>query len=171
MELHSLLPIFQDPANTEGHEGFYHLDRLDGHVEKTVMQYRISDHDRGKFEEKKALLRKAADFLNEKYGAGTVEVCCEDVCYNMYDKLKDDLWILERAKQALRAIGVTPNERPVRGSTDGARLSYMGLPCPNLCMGSENAHSIYEFSSVQALDGVSQMVFQMITDLSPAGKA
>lgn len=113
------------------------------------------------------MLWKIADFLNEKYGANTVSVSCQDMYYNMYEKLKDKGYILERIQKAMESIGVTPHARPVRGSTDGARLSYMGLPCPNVCMGGENAHSIYEFSSVQALDGVSQMVSALMMDVSP----
>lgn len=166
MEFHTMLPPFQDPANTEGYEGYYHLDRFDGQVIRTELLYRINDHDREKFEEKKTTLREIAAFLNHKYGFGTVEVTIEDLYYNMYDQLKDKLYILDRVKRAMRAVGAEPNERPVRGSTDGAKLSYMGLPCPNICMGSENAHSIYEFSSVQSLEGVSQIVYQLITDTS-----
>lgn len=167
MEFQSMLPVFEDPANTEKHEGYYHLDRFDGRVALTRLLYRINDHSREKFEQKKALLREIAGFLNRKYGEPVVQVSCEDICYNMYDRLKDKGYILDRVRRALCSIGVMPNERPVRGSTDGAKLSYMGLPCPNLCMGSENAHSIYEFSSVQALAGVSRMVCALLTDLTP----
>lgn len=171
MEFHAMLPVFANPGNTEGHEGYFHLDRFDGKVSKTEMLYYVNDHDREAFEEKKALLKDITDFLNRKYGAGTVKLACADLCYNMYDRLRDKLYILERIRRALLSIGVTPHERPVRGSTDGARLSYMGLPCPNLCMGSENAHSVYEFSSVQSLDDVSRMVYKLLTDLSPATNA
>ncbi len=167
MELHSMLPVFQDPANTDQHEGFYHLDRFDGRVAQSELYYRISDHDLGRFQEKKDLLSQSAAFLNQKYGAGTVELVMEDMCFNMYDRLKDKLYILERAKRAMRAAGAVPHHRPVRGSTDGAKLSYMGLPCPNLCMGSENAHSVYEFSSIQSLEGVQRMVYQLMTDITP----
>lgn len=166
MEFQAMLPVFQDPANTEGYEGFFHLDRFDGQVAHTELLYRINDHSREKFQEKKELMGEIAAFLNRKYGAGTVELTVKDLCYNMYDQLKDKLYILERAKRAIRAVGVKPNFRPVRGFTDGAKLSYMGLPCPNLCMGSENAHSVYEFSSVQSLEGVSEMVYHLITDTS-----
>ncbi len=167
IEFQSMLPVFQDPANTEGHEGFFHLDRFDGQVARTELLYRVNDHDWAKFQEKKDLMGEIAAFLNRKYGPGTVELTSEDLCRNMYDQLKDKLYLLERAKRAMRAVGAEPNPRPVRGFTDGAKLSYMGLPCPNLCMGSENAHSVYEFSSVQSLEGVSGMVYHLITDLSP----
>ena len=167
IEFQSMLPAFQDPANTERYEGFFHLDRFDGQVARAELLYRINDHDRKKFQKKKDLMNESATFLNRKYGAGTVEVSCEDLCYNMYDQIKDKLYILDRAKRAMRAAGAEPNSRPVRGFTDGAKLSYMGLPCPNLCMGSENAHSIYEFSSVQSLEGVCRMVYHLITDISP----
>lgn len=168
MEFQAMLPVFENPANTEKYEGYYHLDRIDGRVACTRMLYRINDHSREKFQQKKAMLQHIADFLNKKYGDSVVEVSCKDQCYNMYDRLKDKGYILERIERALLSIGVKPNPRPVRGSTDGAKLSYMGLPCPNLCMGSENAHSIYEFSSVQSLEGVSRMVYALVTDLTPA---
>lgn len=166
MEFQAMLPKFEDPVNTEKYEGYYHLDQIDGKVSRTAMQYRVQDHDYGKFEQKKQMLQEIATFLNKKYGDFVVTVTCEDMYYNMYDPLKDKPYIVERAKRAMESIGVVPHERPVRGSTDGAKLSHMGLPCPNLCMGSENAHSIYEFSSVQSLEGVSRMVYALMTDLS-----
>jgi len=166
MELHALLPVEQTPAFTEAHEGYFHLDRFDGKVSHAELQYRICDHDGEKFRRKKELLQQCADFLNQKYGAERIKVDCQDLYYNMFDKLEDKTYIIDRVKRALTSIGVEPFERPVRGSTDGARLSHMGLPCPNLCMGSENAHSIYEYSSVQSLAGVSRMVTALVTDLT-----
>lgn len=169
MEFHGLLPVQQNPAYTEGHEGYFHLDQCDGSVSSTKMMYKICDFDRGEFQKKKDLFQEIAAFLNRKHERTLVRVECKDLYYNMHEKLKDKQYIIDRIKRALRSIGVEPFERPVRGSTDGSHLSHMGLPCPNLCMGSENAHSVYEYSSVQALEGVSNMVYALVTDLSDDG--
>ena len=136
---------------TEGYEGFYHLDVMNGSVEEAQMDYIIRDHDRAKFEEKKKFFTDAAAFLNRKYGEGTVVCEIKDSYYNMKEKLAPCMYLIDDAVEAMRACGVEPIVVPIRGGTDGARLSYMGLPCPNLCTGGYNYHGKYEFIPVGAL--------------------
>ena len=137
MEYNALLPAQQRPEHTEGYEGFIHLTDMQGQVEETVLRYIIRDHDMEKFEEKKDLMVAAACRIDEKYGAGTVQVALRDSYYNMKNKITPCMYIIERAEAAMRKVGMTPRNVPIRGGTDGARLSYMGLPCPNLCTGGE----------------------------------
>ena len=151
MEFQSLLPTFENPMYTEGYEGFYHLDVMNGSVEEAQMDYIIRDHDRAKFEEKKKFFTDAAAFLNRKYGEGTVVCEIKDSYYNMKEKLAPCMYLIDDAVEAMRACGVEPIVVPIRGGTDGARLSYMGLPCPNLCTGGYNFHGKYEFIPVGAL--------------------
>ena len=151
MEFQSLLPTFENPMYTEGYEGFYHLDVMNGSVEEAQMDYIIRDHDRAKFEEKKKFFTDAAAFLNRKYGEGTVVCEIKDSYYNMKEKLAPCMYLIDDAVEAMRACGVEPIVVPIRGGTDGARLSYMGLPCPNLCTGGYNYHGKYEFIPVGAL--------------------
>ena len=151
MEFQSLLPTFENPMYTEGYEGFYHLDVMNGSVEEAQMDYIIRDHDRAKFEEKKKFFTEAAAFLNRKYGEGTVVCEIKDSYYNMKEKLAPCMYLIDDAVEAMRACGVEPIVVPIRGGTDGARLSYMGLPCPNLCTGGYNYHGKYEFIPVGAL--------------------
>ncbi len=153
-EFQSLLPVFQNPMYTEGYEGFFHLDGISGNVEKTTADYIIRDHDRELFEQKKALFLQCAAFLNQKYGEGTVTAEVKDSYYNMKEVLKPHAHLMENACRALRELGVEPVITPVRGGTDGARLSYMGLPCPNLCTGGANYHSRFEYACVQSMETV-----------------
>lgn len=162
MEFQNLLPAFENPAFTEGYEGFYHLDSMTGSVEHAVLDYIIRDHDRQKFEEKKTFFQKAAGFLNEKYGAGTVEAVITDSYYNMKEKILPHMHLIETAKQAMQWLEVEPVIAPVRGGTDGSRLSYMGLPCPNLCAGGENFHGKYEFVSVQSMEMIVLLLLKII---------
>lgn len=157
-EFHSLLPVFENPMYTEGYEGFYHLDSIFGNVEKTVAEYIIRDHNRQKFEEKKHLFQACADFLNQKYGAGTVLCQVKDSYYNMREVLEPHSHLMENASKVLRELGAEPVIRPVRGGTDGARLSFLGLPCPNLCTGGANYHSRFEYVSVQAMETVTKLL-------------
>ncbi len=151
MEFQSLLPTFENPMYTEGYEGFYHLDVMNGSVEEAQMEYIIRDHDRAKFEEKKRFFADAAAFLNRKYGEGTVVCEIRDSYYNMKEKIEPCMYLIDTAEAAMRACGVEPVVVPIRGGTDGARLSYMGLPCPNLCTGGYNYHGKYEFIPAGAL--------------------
>ena len=160
-EFQSLLPVFQNPMYTEKREGFFHLDLISGNVEKTVADYIIRDHDRQLFEEKKALFARCADFLNEKYGAGTVDVEIRDSYYNMKEALTPYPHLMENASGVLRELGVEPKVTPIRGGTDGARLSFMGLPCPNLCTGGSNFHSRFEYACVQSMEKVTELLIRL----------
>ena len=158
LELQSLLPVQQNPMYTEGYEGFFHLDRLSGTVEEAEAEYIIRDHDRSLFEEKKTLFLNAVRFLNEKYGEGTVVVELEDSYYNMKEKLADHMHLVTSACEAMKELGIEPKVMPIRGGTDGARLTYMGLPCPNLCTGGANYHSRFEYVSVNAMEKTTELL-------------
>ena len=145
LELDSLLPEADRPEHTEGYEGFYHLDAMNGTVESAVMDYIIRDHDRQKFEARKAFFASCCDFLNKKYGEDTAVPEINDTYYNLKDALTDHMDLIDRACEAMRSIGVEPVITPVRGGTDGCHLSYAGLPCPNLFTGGHNYHSKYEY--------------------------
>ena len=152
MEFHGLLPVHDRPESTEHYEGFSHLCAMQGEVELATLEYIIRDHDRASFEARKALFESAAAFLNAKYGAGTVEVALRDSYYNMREKIEPHMAIVEAAQQAMRDAGVTPRVVPIRGGTDGARLSYEGLPCPNLFTGGENYHGRFEYVPVEDME-------------------
>lgn len=161
MEFQSLLPVFQNPMFTEGYEGFFHLDQIAGDVELTTLDYIIRDHDKEKFEQKKRLFVECAGFLNQKYGEGTVVAEVKDSYYNMKEVLRPHMHLIENACEALRELGVEPIISPVRGGTDGARLSYMGLPCPNLCTGGANYHSRFEYACVQSMEKVTELLVKL----------
>ena len=152
MEFDSLLPADQRPQFTSGYEGFFHLNDISGTVEGADLLYIVRDHDAGKMAEKKALAEAAGRFLNEKYGSGTVEVSITDSYRNMKEQILPHMHLIDNAKAVMEELGIEPVVIPIRGGTDGARLSFMGLPCPNLCAGGENAHGRYEYTSVQALE-------------------
>ena len=152
MEFHALLPVVERPEHTEKYEGFCHLCAIHGEVEKTTLEYIIRDHDRAKFEAKKAQFAKNAALLNDRYGKSTVQVEIKDSYYNMKEKIEPVLHIVEAAKQAMLDAGVTPSIVPVRGGTDGARLSYEGLPCPNIFTGGENFHGRFEYVPVEDME-------------------
>lgn len=152
MEFQSLLPVHQRPESTEGYEGFYHLIAMDGSVEETTLRYIIRDHDKDKFREKKAFMGDIADFLNKKYGKGRVNLTISDSYYNMKEKIEPCMHIVERAKNAMEAVGITPKIVPIRGGTDGARLSFEGLPCPNLFTGGQNFHGRFEYIPVEDME-------------------
>lgn len=154
MEFHALLPVYEVPECTDGYEGFFHLTDISGETEKAELYYIIRDHDREKFEARKLLLRRAADYCNVKYGEGTVELTLRDSYYNMKELIEPHIEIVERAREAMEACGVTPRLVPIRGGTDGARLSYMGLPCPNLCTGGENFHGRFEYIPAEDMETV-----------------
>lgn len=163
-EFVSLLPAAEDPAHTEGYEGFYHLDELHGNLEHARVEYIIRDHDAARFDERKRMFAAAAEFINAKYGDGSA--CCEirDSYRNMREVIEDHLYIVDRAAAAMRALGIEPKIVPIRGGTDGARLSYMGLPCPNLCAGGENFHSRFEYLPVESLNSVADILVRILTD-------
>ena len=163
MEFQGLLPQEQKPELTEGYEGFIHLTDMEGTVEQTTLRYIIRDHSSEKFEQKKAAVEAAAAFINNKYGAGTVELTVKDSYYNMRQMIEPCMYIVDRAKAAMEAVGMTPVEVPIRGGTDGARLSYMGLPCPNLCTGGENFHSRFEYVAVEDMEACVRLLVQILT--------
>ena len=150
-EFMSLLPAAETPSHTEGYEGFYHAGAISGDETTTEIRYILRDHDLGRLEARKAMMLRCADFLNGKYGEGTVEVALRDQYRNMKEKILPVMYVIERAEAAMRRAGVEPVTVPIRGGTDGAQLSFMGLPCPNLCTGGENFHGVHEFVSVPAM--------------------
>lgn len=152
IEFDSLLPAQQRPAFTEGYEGFFHLHSMQGEVEAATLIYIIRDHDAGKFAAKKALALAAGEYLNKKYGEGTVTVEIKDSYRNMAEIIRQHYHLIDNARAAMQAIGVTPVTMPIRGGTDGATLSYMGLPCPNLCTGGANFHGRFEYIPVQSME-------------------
>ena len=164
MEFQSLLPVHQRPEATEGYEGFFHLTAMEGSVEESRLHYIIRDHDMEKFLQKKTLMTAAAAFLNEKYGPGTVELTLRDSYFNMRERIEPVMFIVDRAKAAMEAVGIQPREVPIRGGTDGARLSYEGLPCPNLCTGGENYHGRFEYIPVEDMALCTRMLVRILTD-------
>lgn len=151
-EFQSLLPTQQNPMYTEKYEGFFHLDSVSGTVEEAVGDYIIRDHDKEKFEQKKELFLKVGEFLNAKYGEGTVTIHMKDSYYNMREVIEANMHLIDKAKEAMMDLGITPVTVPIRGGTDGARLSFMGLPCPNLGTGGHNFHGKYEYACVQSME-------------------
>ena len=164
MEFQSLLPAHQRPEATEGYEGFFHLTAMEGSVEESQLHYIIRDHDMEKFQSKKTLMTAAAAFLNEKYGPGTVELTLRDSYFNMRRRIEPVMFIVDRAKAAMEAVGIRPREVPIRGGPDGARLSYEGLPCPNLCTGGENYHGRFEYIPVEDMALCTRMLVRILTD-------
>lgn len=169
-EFNAMLPADEVPEKTEGYEGFHHLSSISGGIEKAELRYIIRDHDRAKFEAKKAQFAEIADALNRKYGDGTIELSISDSYYNMKEKIEPNMFIIDRAKTAMADNGVTPRIVPIRGGTDGARLSFMGLPCPNLCTGGENFHSRFEFASCEAMETISDILASIILNAADQGK-
>ncbi len=147
-EFQSMLPVAQNPMYTEGREGFYHLTMMKGTCEKAVVYYIIRDHDMDKFTKKKDTVKRIVDFLNAKYGENTVELTMEDSYYNMIEKIRPHMHLVDNAKKAMENLGIKAIDQPIRGGTDGAMLSYKGLPCPNLCTGGYNYHGRYEYAVI-----------------------
>lgn len=164
MEFQSMLPAFENPMYTEGYEGFFHLDQMAGDVESAHLEYIIREHDRKAFEKKKALFEEVSRYLNVKYGEGTVLTAVKDSYYNMKEQIEPDhLYLIDTAKEAMKSLDIKPLVSPIRGGTDGARLSYMGLPCPNLSTGGYNFHGRYEFIPVQSLEQMVEVLTKIIT--------
>ena len=166
MEFQSLLPQAQKPEHTENYEGFIHLTDMKGEVEESVLRYIVRDHDKTLFEEKKRLMTATAEYLNRKYGDGTVELELKDSYYNMREKIEPHMEIVDRAKRAMAAVGMEPRTVPVRGGTDGARLSYEGLLCPNLCTGGENYHGRFEYIPVEDMEKCVAMLVALLRMVS-----
>ncbi len=152
MEFEALLPAGQKPEYTSGYEGFIHLDEMSGTVENAMMKYILRDHDSDLLEEKKRICQRAADYLNAKYGEGTVQVEIRDSYRNMIEQIRPHAHLVENAYEAMRRTGVEPRSVAIRGGTDGARLSFMGLPCPNLGTGGGNFHGTLEYCCIEEMD-------------------
>ena len=163
MEFNSLLPAQQRPEHTEGYEGFFHMVGMKGEVEQSSLYYIIRDHDMEKFEEKKRVMTAAADFINAKYGENTCELTIRDSYFNMRQHIEPVMYVVDRAKAAMKRAGMEPVEAPIRGGTDGARLSYMGLPCPNLCTGGANYHGRFEYVPVEDMEKCVKMLIEILT--------
>lgn len=161
-EFVSSLPQSETPATTEGYEGFYHLIHLNGEVEETKLQYIIRDFDRESFENRKTFIRNIADKLNDKYGNGTVEIEVKDQYFNMKEKVEPVKHVVDTAELAMKEVGVTPIIVPIRGGTDGARLSFMGLPTPNLFTGGHNFHGKYEFIPTFAMEKAVEVILKIV---------
>ncbi|MEG1805643.1 MAG: peptidase T, partial [Clostridia bacterium] len=161
-ELIEMLPKNQTPATTEGYEGFYYLENIVGECSVAKASILVRDHDREKFEAKKKFIESVVEKLNAKYGKGTVECQIADTYYNMKEQILPHIYLIENAKKAMETCGVTPLVVPIRGGTDGARLSYMGLPCPNLSTGGHNFHGNQEYVPTKSLEKMVEVVVELI---------
>lgn len=161
-----LLPANERPEHTEGYEGFFHLLQMNGSVEHTTMSYIIRDHDKDSFMARKAKIEEIANKLNEQYGEGTVNVTLSDTYFNMKEKVVPEYqFLIDAAKDSMEALGIVPKITPVRGGTDGANLSYMGLPCPNLCTGGHNFHGRYEFICIESMRKIVDLLIKLAQDM------
>jgi len=165
MEFASLLPA-ETPANTEGYEGFYHLDRMSGNVAQAALFYIVRDHDSEAFETRKRMVQRAAAWMNEKYGEGTVTLHLSDTYYNMAEKIRPCFYLVERARRAIEAVGLVPVIQPVRGGTDGSILSYRGLPCPNLGTGGYAFHGPSEHIAAEDMDTCVAILQQLVAEFA-----
>ena len=157
-----MLPRWETPEHTQGYEGFYHLIGMQGTVEETTLTYIIRDHDRTRFESRKRELEHLVRKVNREYGDGTVEINIRDQYYNMREKIEPVMHVVERVEQAMLAVGVTPKVQPIRGGTDGARLSFEGLPCPNIFAGGENFHSRFEYLPIPSMQAAVNVILEII---------
>ena len=163
MEFNSLLPIEQRPEYTEGYEGFYHLISFKGEVETATFSYIIRDHNMALYENKKAYMQKCVDFINEKYGEGTATLEMKHQYYNMRQQVEPHYHIVEKAMKAMEMEGITPKIQPIRGGTDGANLSFMGLPCPNIFAGGHNFHGKMEYVPLESMEKASRVILNIIS--------
>jgi tripeptide aminopeptidase len=163
MELNALLPVEQRPEFTTGYEGFYHIIGFNGTVEEATFSYIIRDHDMSLYEQKKEYMQKCVDFINEKYGEGTAMVEIRHQYYNMRKEVEPHYHIVEKARLAMEMEGIVPNIKPIRGGTDGANLSFMGLPCPNIFAGGHNFHGKMEFIPLESMEKASKVILNIIS--------
>ncbi len=157
-EFINALPKMETPEHTEGYEGFFHLHNMEGKVEETKLQYIIRDHDKDKFEARKALIKKIANDINEKHGRIVIEIEVEDQYYNMKEKVEPLIHIVDIAEEAMKQLSITPLIKAIRGGTDGSQLSYMGLPCPNIFAGGHNFHGRYEYVPVESMIKATEVI-------------
>lgn len=162
MEFNGMLPANQTPSHTEGYEGFYHLNDIKGNVEETTLNYIIRDHCKESFEEKKKRINKIAEYMNDSIGEKLITLEIKDQYYNMKEKIEPVIHIIEIAQKAMEEVGVTPIIKPARGGTDGARLSYMGLPCPNIFTGGHNFHGKYEYIPIQSMEKAVEVIVKIV---------
>ena len=161
-EFQSMLPALARPEHTEGYEGFFHLISFKGSVEEADFAYIIRDHDRARFEARKEMMVKVAGFMNEKYGKGTVDLVVKDQYYNMREQVEPHYHIIDKAVKAMEMAGIKPKIQPIRGGTDGANLSFKGLPCPNLFAGGLNFHGKMEFVPVESMEKAAQVILNLV---------
>ena len=159
----TMLPRWETPEHTQGYEGFYHLIAMNGSVEETTLQYIIRDHDRARFESRKREIEHLARKINQEYGEGTIEVEIRDQYYNMREKVEPVMHIVTLVEEAMKEVGVTPKVQPIRGGTDGARLSFEGLPCPNIFAGGVNFHSRFEYLPIPSMEKAMQVILKIVT--------
>lgn len=160
-EFNAMIPDTDIPENTEGYQGFYHLLGMETRTEEAKMSYLIRDHDREKFEDRKDFMEDCARKMNEKYGEGTVEIVIKDQYYNMKEKIEPNMHVIDIVLQAMQETGVAPKVEPIRGGTDGAQLSFKGLPCPNIFAGGVNFHGPYEFVSIQVMKKAVEVIVKI----------
>lgn len=160
-EFAQLLPAEERPETTDGYQGFYHLLGIESHVEQAKLSYIIRDHDRDRFEERKRFVQKCAEQMNETYGEGTVTAEVKDQYYNMKEKIDPQMHVIDLVLHAMQDCGVAPKVKPIRGGTDGAQLSFKGLPCPNIFAGGVNFHGPYEFVSIQSMKQAMQVIIRI----------
>ena len=162
-ELNAMLPVLSRPEYTEGYEGFFHLISFKGSVEEADFAYIIRDHDRAKFEARKEMMQKVTDFINSKYGPGTATAVIKDQYYNMREQVQPHYHIIDKAVKAMEMAGVKPKIQPIRGGTDGANLSFKGLPCPNIFAGGLNFHGKMEFVPLESMEKASEVILNIIS--------
>ena len=161
-----MIPRHETPEHTQGYEGFYHLTNIEGTVEKTTLSYIIRDHDRDRFERRKKEIQHLVNKINAEFGEGTATIEIKDQYYNMREKIEPVMHVVDLAFEAMEAVGVKPNVKPIRGGTDGSRLSYMGLPCPNIFAGGHNFHGRFEYVPVQSMEKAMQVVVKIVEILA-----
>lgn len=166
----NMLPRHETPEHTEGYEGFYHMTSMQGSVEETVLTYIIRDHDHARFESRKKEMQHLANKINAEFGTGTAILELKDQYYNMREKIEPVMYVVELAKMGMEQIGVTPKVKPIRGGTDGARLSFEGLPCPNIFAGGHNFHGRFEYLPIQSMQKAMEVIVAMVSLLAEKHK-
>ncbi len=163
-ELDAMIPAEERPETTEGYEGFFHVTHIEGETDRATVSYIIRDHDRAKFEERKQRMQAWVAEINRRYGEGTALLTLKDSYYNMKEIIEDgNMFLVDNAKASMLALGIEPIVQPIRGGTDGARLSFMGIPCPNICTGGENFHSRFEYVCIESMEKITDLLIRLAT--------